>query len=348
MLPLTSTQQLQQLQQDLPSHTWPQRSTEEEASHLQTADEHSRPIQGQLVVEPLAQPSAYSAHLTREDTCSSSEGLSAQPPLEQEAPYTALPSVSLPDLPEDPFSQSLPSQTAAATQPRRTSPLPADLFCQETIPSTQSLLSTDRRPDQLHPDLTPQSAVNAAEASRISDLSSQASVSAQHALGTSGVTSTSAAALRKPGQDSSTSCTASQPSRHLAQLLGAASGSLQHTALSTPAGTGHASSTPSKAVASAQALSQTASNAADAKEALTVSQYGPMIEANLRGSLVEWLADAVASRLATVLQGTTAAGTVTVTAAQHHPEVDQAATSAAMSGATAYVCAADDFSVRIL
>lgn len=266
--------------------------------------------------------------------------LSVQPLPGKDVMQSAPTSDRLPALPEDPFGQSTPNLTKSAAPSQRNHPLPADLFCQDSPITAQSALSPSDQQVAMPPTqpLAVPLLLNDFDIGRASALSSGGPLSAQHAT-------TPPQGRQGPLRlDTQVSCTSAalpmQPSQH---SIDSSFGNRQHgvqpmdtarhnSAKATSSAPRQAGSSPLSAAAAEGSLRSAVSITADAHQPLPSGQQLMGREANLRASLVEWLADAVASRLAIAFQGTPAAGACTKSAAAQQGKAGQAISSTTMSG----------------
>lgn len=216
-------------------------------------------------------------------------------------------SATLPQLPEDPFAQTTPK---SHIPPARKHALPEELFCQHTSSAPQSkfplsqpigqqemLLPLDATstsvPSAFEPASSAVRSLDAASAetgSRLGNLASLAELSQASV--------TQAAGLSQPSVSSPDS---NQRDRSGFYPGGTALSSRTSAVRGQPDDCPHTSDRQQRAVASADSLASDGGIMGDGQGPLPDRQQA-VTELRLRASLVEWLADAVATRLAVAFQ----------------------------------------------
>ena len=207
-------------------------------------------------------------------------------------------SATLTQLPEDPFAQTAPK---SHIPPARKHALPEELFCQHTSSAVQSMLplSQPMVQQELPPPLDATSAsVPAALRSASSAVRSPDAIPAE--LSQASVTQPAA-----PSQPTVSSPHSNQHDRPGFYPGATALSSRSSTVSRQPSNCTHPLDRQHRAAASADSLASDGSSTGDWQRPLLDSQQA---ELRLRASLVEWLADAVASRLAVAFQGSIGAG----------------------------------------
>lgn len=314
------------------------------------------PVEADVLAQPLQKehsstksiflPTAPSAHpvaglqVTKAlpmDSGASSAGLPPLPgdPFGQTlASLSPVPPSSSHPLPEDPFSQTPNPLTAAP--PSRTQPLPEDLFCQHNPLSAQSMLAKTHTPTSgkgVQPFPAPAAAENehSSTANVLIETSLPQLSSRQSPLGSlpqesqgvangpadSSKPSISSASISQIDKPSPPPVAAAQPS--VASVVRRTLDSLKQS--------------PSSQQGIAQAPNSLGSAAStDAQSAMLQPHQKAVAELRLRASLVEWLADAVAKKLAAAFQNTPGASIFARPDVKQENAASQALHYAATSG----------------
>ena len=245
----------------------------------------------------------------------------------------APPSSSHP-LPEDPFGQT-PNALSAAP-PSRAQPLPEDLFCQHNPLSAQSMLAKTHTPTSgkgVSPFPAPAAAENEHSSTTnvlietsLSQLSSRQSPLGSLPEESQGVAN-GPADSSKPSVSTASISQIDKPSP---PPVAAAQPSMASVSLRTLDSLKQSPSSQQRVAQVPNSLGSAAST--DAQSAMLQPHQKAVAELSLRASLVEWLADAVAKKLAAAFQNTPGASISARPDAKQENAASQALDYAATSG----------------